>query len=165
MHALQSRQLSRGWAAALFAGFVTVGALQPPRHERPPTQPAWADVLIVATLLLLLVAFLALLAGRRWGFTPAAYGSGGFVLVSAVCPAWDHHQIGAWWVAQIGISVAMLVGSVIGRSAPPRLTVAPSVPAALSVPAAPPVSAGLSVLAAPGAVSAPAATGRFRDAR
>ncbi|CAI7975919.1 conserved membrane hypothetical protein [Frankia sp. Hr75.2] len=105
----------RLWAAALLAGFVTVAAIQPPREARPPTQPPWVDVVSAGALVLLAAAFVALLADHRWGFTLAVYGSAGFLLVSAVCPAWNHHQAGTSWIGQTGVATAMLLGSLVGR--------------------------------------------------
>jgi hypothetical protein len=93
-----------------------MAAIQPDREARPPTQPGWVDGATAGTLLLLLVAVGALLAGRRWGFCPATYGSAGLVGLSALCPAWEHHLIGAWWVGQSAVSIAMFAGSAIQRS-------------------------------------------------
>ena len=50
-------------------------------------------------------------------------GSAGFVVISALCPVWDHHQVGSWWFGQSAISVAMFAGSMILRSRAARATV------------------------------------------
>jgi len=108
----------RLWGGALVAGFAVIAAIQPGTDVRPPTQPGWVDVASVLSLGLLAVAVAALLAGRRWGIEPATYGSAGLVALSALCPAWQHHHIGAWWVAQSVISTAMFGGSVALRYRP-----------------------------------------------
>lgn len=104
------------WAAVMIAGFLTVVAIQPSADTRPPTQPLWADVAAVATLGLLSVASIALLCGRRWGFGPASYGSGGLFALAMLCPAWSHHQIGWWWVCQGAVSAVLFGGSLACRS-------------------------------------------------
>ncbi|MDT3442303.1 hypothetical protein [Pseudofrankia sp. BMG5.37] len=109
---------TRLWGAALVAGFAVIAAIQPGPEARPPTQPAWADVAAAVSLGLLAVAVTALLAGRRWGLGPATYGGAGLVALCALCPAWQHHQVGGWWVAQSLISTVMLGGSVALRARP-----------------------------------------------
>jgi len=107
---------SRRWGSALIAGLAMIGAAQPGPDERPATQPVWADAASAASLGLLGVAIVALVAGRRWGAGPAAYGAAGLVALSALCPTWAHHQVGAWWVVQMVVSAVMLGGSVTMRS-------------------------------------------------
>ncbi|KLL11913.1 hypothetical protein FrCorBMG51_07680 [Protofrankia coriariae] len=68
------------------------------------------------TLVLLFVAFVALLAGRRWGLGAATYAGAGLVALSALCPASGHHDVAAWWFAQLAISVGLFAGSLVLRS-------------------------------------------------
>ncbi|MBL7500424.1 hypothetical protein I6A84_34810 [Frankia sp. CNm7] len=106
----------RLWGGLLLAGFGTIAAIQPGPEARPPTQPPWADAASAVTVVLLLASAAALLAGRRWAFGPASYAAGGLTVLSALCPTWQHHQVGAWWVAQSVISAALLAGSLYARS-------------------------------------------------
>jgi hypothetical protein len=106
----------RLWAAALAAG-VTVGTVIEPVPDGPePVAPPGIQIAGNATVILLLTAFAALLAGRRWGLGAATYGSAGLVVLSALCPTTGHHTLDAWWFWQLAISVGLLAGSMALRS-------------------------------------------------
>jgi hypothetical protein len=116
-------RLRVGWALALGLGwpltFMVSAALEP-----VPAEPEAAVPLVVALASLL---FLAALAGaviaaavRHPVAAPAGVVAGVVALVfSVACPVSGHHALGPWWVAQIGITTAMLAVCVaaLGRHA------------------------------------------------
>ncbi len=98
-------------------GYLAVGALEPVSHAAVPTI---AIVLSVAFYLGLAATAVGLGARRRWGIV-ASLGTALLFLGGVIaCPATGHHQLGAWWLGQIVISVALVVGSAValGLSGP-----------------------------------------------
>ncbi len=110
--------LLRWWAVVLAVG-VTVATMIEPVPDGPhaaDSTPAWIGAIGDVTLILLFTAFVALLAGRRWGLGAATYASAGLVTLSALCPTSGHHDVAAWWFGQLAISVGLFFGSLALRS-------------------------------------------------
>jgi hypothetical protein len=122
VHPTEER-LRVGWALALGLGwpltFVVSAALEP-----APAEPEAAVPLVVALSALL---FLAALAGtvlaaavRHPLAAPVGVVAGVVSLAfSVACPVSGHHALGLWWVAQVGITAAMLgvCAAALGRRA------------------------------------------------
>jgi hypothetical protein len=91
-------------------GYLAVGALEPVTHHALPTI---AIVLSVAFHLALLGAAAGLVARRRWGITASLGASGVFLAGTVACPSTGHHSIGVWWLAQMVVSIALVVANVV----------------------------------------------------
>jgi hypothetical protein len=116
-------RLRVGWALALGVGwpltFMAGAALEP-----VPADPQAPVPLVVA---LASLVFLAALAGtvlaaavRHPVAAPAGAVAGIVSLVfSVACPVSGHHALGLWWLAQMGVTTAMLAVCIaaLGRRA------------------------------------------------
>ncbi len=109
--------LLRWWAVVLAVGVVVATMLEPvPDGPQADQTPVLIDVIGNVTLVLLFAALVGLFVGRRWGLGAATYAGAGLVALSALCPASGHHDVAAWWFAQLAISVGLFAGSLVLRS-------------------------------------------------
>ena len=91
-------------------GYVAVGALEPETHH---SLPVIAIVLTVLFHLALAAMVVGLVARRRWGITASLGASALFLAGTVACPTTGHHTMGVWWLGQMAISLALVVGSVV----------------------------------------------------
>jgi hypothetical protein len=106
------RRLADTWALALGAGwpltFLVTGWLEPAPADPNAPAPLIVDLGAWAFLVALVVTVCAAMARHRLA-APAAVVAGGVLAAFTVaCPASGHHTYGLWWVAQLGVSLAML---------------------------------------------------------
>jgi hypothetical protein len=111
------RQLRTFWAVLLAVGWpiaFTIAVWLPPAPAHPhAAEPAWAAVASEAAFIALYATIF--LASMRHRATAVAGVAAGLITVgmSASCPATGHHELGAWWFAQIAVLGAMLVASLL----------------------------------------------------
>jgi hypothetical protein len=114
-------RLTAVWAAVLGVGwplaFALALALEPAPAD-PEAAPAPIAVLASLALLAGLVTTAAAAADRHRGAATAGAVTGLIaVAMTVTCPVSGHHELGLWWVAQLGLVTTMLGASVYARSA------------------------------------------------
>jgi hypothetical protein len=105
-----SEQVSLAIGIMWLVGYLAVGALEPETHH---SLPVIAIALTVLFHLALAAMVVGLVARRRWGITASLGASAFFLAGTVACPTTGHHTMGVWWLGQMAISLALVVGSAV----------------------------------------------------
>jgi hypothetical protein len=105
--ALWAAILGFGWPIATYISW----AVEPQAAD--PNAPVPAIVSLMSLAFITALATTVLGAAQRLPIAAAAGVVAGVLatVASAACPASGHHAYGLWWVAQMGVSLAMLGAS------------------------------------------------------
>jgi hypothetical protein len=111
-----ARRLTTAWAAVLGVGWplaLMIGvALEPAPAD--PDAPVPIVIELASFALFVALVTTAVTAARRHPLAAWAGIATGLLAMafSVMCPVSGHHAFGLWWVAQLGVVVAMLGASV-----------------------------------------------------